>query len=80
MANNYRLEFQRALDACDYDGALRFGNSIKRSSLAEFPNEDEWKLSDIAYTIGVEVGYAKGFVHATALIFVAMLAAAIWSL
>jgi hypothetical protein len=43
-----------------------------------FPSEDDWKLFDMVYPIGAETGYAKGFVHATTLIFTAMLAAAAW--
>jgi hypothetical protein len=67
MAANDRLELRRAFQVRDYGDEQAF------------PSEDEWKLSDVVYTIGVEVGYAKGFVHATTLLFTAMLAAAVWA-
>jgi hypothetical protein len=79
MANKDRLELRSAFQVHESRLEQRYCNSIDRRDSWKFPSEDEWKLSDIVYTIGVEVGYAKGFVHATALLFTAMLAAAVWT-
>jgi hypothetical protein len=74
MATHNRLELRRAFEAQDSGDEHPLCHS---APLKVFPSEDEWKVYDIAYAIGIEVGYAKGFVHATGLLFTAMLAAAV---
>jgi hypothetical protein len=77
MATNYRVQLRRAFRACDGD-QRPLGTSSRTGGL-EGPSEDDWKLLEIMYSIGLNVGYARGFVHATALLFVAMLAAVVWT-
>ena len=78
MAANYRLELRRAFQACDSGNQQPFG-TITRSDYTDEPSDDDWKLLEIMYSLGVDVGYARGFVHATALLVVAILAAVVWA-
>jgi hypothetical protein len=78
MAANYRLELHRAFEACDRGKSQRL-DSLTRTGFPGDPIEDDWKLLEIMYSFGVNAGYAKGFVHATALVLVAILAAAVWT-
>ena len=78
MAANYRLELRRAFQACDGGDEQPFGTAT-RPRLTEGPSDDDFVLLEIMYTFGVNVGYARGFVHATALLLVAMFAVVVWS-
>jgi hypothetical protein len=77
MATYYRSELQRAVQVDSFGNKQQLHHSIRRVLPTTFPSEEEWKVSDITYDIGVRVGYAKGFVHATTLLFVAVLVAAV---
>jgi hypothetical protein len=78
VAANYRLELRRAFQASDGGDQQPFGNATSLG-LTEDPSDDDRILLEIMYSLGVNVGYARGFVHATALLLVAMLAAVVWA-
>jgi hypothetical protein len=74
MAARYRTELEHAFHKC----AQAAHSRSKHIGQVSFPSVDEWKILDVAYANGVQVGYARGFVHGTATLLVMILAAVVW--